>query len=273
MSGYIQREDRLFDPATGQLVGYVDLQGREQIGYPVSKAGMPQGGVYLGASFPKRLRGGAYGRKVASWGALQNSAGTASVGAPASLGAPALTWADNATNILKLTQNATASFGQQNPIDGSQTYLPRGGTAGFSAGVWVYNPGARSLGFEVRLYNPNAAKSVAWNCAADPSSGWQFLTLSPSQSIIGSGFTFGTDPIGYVRVTQLDTGPEGAWLAGEVLYVSNVYVETRGRARFALTFDDGNLSQRYPGSTMRVSGVPMCQPWRATCSPRPQRTA
>ncbi len=31
MSGYTQREDRLFDPVTGLLVGYVDLFGREQL--------------------------------------------------------------------------------------------------------------------------------------------------------------------------------------------------------------------------------------------------
>lgn len=30
MSGYIQREDRLFDPVTGALAGYIDANGREQ---------------------------------------------------------------------------------------------------------------------------------------------------------------------------------------------------------------------------------------------------
>lgn len=31
MSGWIQREDRLFDPVTGALAGYVDLNGKEQL--------------------------------------------------------------------------------------------------------------------------------------------------------------------------------------------------------------------------------------------------
>ena len=32
MSGYIRREDRLFDPTTGALVGYIDANGNEQLG-------------------------------------------------------------------------------------------------------------------------------------------------------------------------------------------------------------------------------------------------
>ena len=40
MSGYIRREDRLFDPTTGALVGYIDANGNEQVGYPVSGGGI-----------------------------------------------------------------------------------------------------------------------------------------------------------------------------------------------------------------------------------------
>lgn len=43
MSGYIRREDRLFDPTTGALVGYIDANGNEQLGYPVSGAGISYG--------------------------------------------------------------------------------------------------------------------------------------------------------------------------------------------------------------------------------------
>jgi hypothetical protein len=39
MSGYIRREDRLFDPITRQLVGFVDLDGNEVLGSPVSGGG------------------------------------------------------------------------------------------------------------------------------------------------------------------------------------------------------------------------------------------
>ena len=39
MSGYIRREDRLFDPTTGALVGYIDANGNEQLGSPVSGGG------------------------------------------------------------------------------------------------------------------------------------------------------------------------------------------------------------------------------------------
>jgi len=43
MSGYIRREDRLFDPTTGALVGYIDANGNEQLGGAVSGAGIPVG--------------------------------------------------------------------------------------------------------------------------------------------------------------------------------------------------------------------------------------
>ena len=39
MSGYIRRKDRLYDPITGALVGYIDANGNEQVGYPVSGGG------------------------------------------------------------------------------------------------------------------------------------------------------------------------------------------------------------------------------------------
>lgn len=46
MSGYIRRKDSLYDPITGALVGYIDANGNEQVGYPVSAHGNSvQGGT------------------------------------------------------------------------------------------------------------------------------------------------------------------------------------------------------------------------------------
>lgn len=217
-----------------------------------------QSGTYIrlgpiGASsqvVPGRRFRGTYGRKVASWGALQNSAGTAAL-----VTGDLPTFSDNATYALKLTRNTTASFGQQNPIDGSQGYLPTGTSPGFSMGVWVKNPNGRSLNFELKVYNAAANKTMSWNCCADSNNGqWTFLTCSPSQQINGSSWTLGTDIITYVRITQVDSGAEGAWLPGEYLLFSNVYADVRARPRFMLQFDDGRSSQRNPIASSIQSG-------------------
>lgn len=217
----------------------------------VSKYGTPNGGLYLGAASPKRMRRSSYGRKVGSWtGTLQNSAGTAAL---VTGDLPA--WADNATQALKLTQNATPSFGQQNPIDGGQLVIPKGTSPGFSAGIWVKNPNSRTLNFELRLFNVNAAKSVFWSGAIEPTNTWTFLTFSAAQLGNQGSWTMGTDGVAYVRVTQKDNGPEGAWNAGEYLLFGNVYVDPTSRPRFMLQFDDGYASVRYPISSAKVSGT------------------
>lgn len=215
----------------------------------VAKYATPNGGMYLGAAAPQRLRRGTYGRKVASWTALQNSAGTAAL---VTGDLPARS--DNATYALKLTQNGTASFGQQNPIDGAQAMIPRGTSPGFSAGLWVKNPGARTLSFELRLYNVGAGKSIYWYGSAEPTGVWTFLTFSAAQFGNQGSWTMGTDAVAYVRLTQKDNGPEGAWTSGEYLLFGNVYVDVASRPRFLLQFDDGYSSVRNPISTAKVSG-------------------
>lgn len=252
-----------FDGTTGALVDIVDKNGDSAwpaVTSLVSEAGkltIPNG-LYLGSSFPKRLRAGGYGRKIASWGALQNQAGTNAIGTPASFGlaSTVFPWMDNATNILKLTQNATASFGQQKPFDGGQPYMPRGGTATATAGVWVYNPTSRTLNFELRLFNGAANHSIYWNCAVEPCTDGvaKFLTMTAANASLQS-WVHGTDVPTYCRVSQLDTSVEGAWQAGEVLYIGNVYLEPKTRARFCITFDDGVSTQRNPGGTSIVSGT------------------
>lgn len=59
MSGFIRREDRLFDPTTGALVGYIDAKGNEVLGSlppapiivstsaPVDADGRPDGTIWI----------------------------------------------------------------------------------------------------------------------------------------------------------------------------------------------------------------------------------
>lgn len=227
--------------------------GVECAALPLDSGGYPAGRG-LRSSFSQRdltsrTYRGSWGKKIASWNALQNSAGTASVVTTTDLPP----FADNATKVLRLDQNATASFGQQNPIDGNQPYLPSGTSPGFSAGVWVKNPNARTLNFQFLIYNAAANHNISWNCAVEPGD-WRFLTLSPSQQV-AAGWVFGTDTIGYVRITQENAKSEGAWQAGEYLLFGNVYADVAGRPLFALTFDDGNDNQVNPSSTAIVSGT------------------
>ena len=220
----------------------------------VSKYGTPNGGMYLGAVAPKRLRRGSYGKRIASWGsALQNSVGTTSF-----VTGDLPPFADGSTRVLRLDQNAAVSFGQQNPVDGAQSYMPKGQNPGFTAGVWVKNPNTRTLNFVLRLFNVAANKNISWNAAIEPTgASWVFVTLSPTQQISAGGWVFGADAVNYVRVEQKDSAYEGAWAVGEYLLFSNVYIDVAARARFLLTFDDGYSTQcaRTPGQSFKVSGT------------------
>lgn len=189
------------------------------------------------------------GKKVASWTALQNSAGTAAL-----VAGDLPTLSDNATQALKLTQNGTASFGQQGTPDGGQSYMPLATSTGFTAGVWVKNPNTRTLNFELRFYNDAANHNIAFNGACE-AGGWTFITFSPSQQL-SSGWVLGTDMIKFIRCTQLDSGPEGAWTSGEYLLFGPVYVDLKARPRFLICFDDGNAEQsrNNPSATAIVSG-------------------
>lgn len=254
--GPFQRDQAVTLSAKSQLTYSVDNPKNPTLSpndAAVDRSVVPAGGLYMGAAFPKKSRLGSYGRKVASWSAaLQNSAGTATLVTGDLPPVP-----DNATQVLQLTQNATASFGQQNPVDGGQGYIPKGKTPGFTVGIWVRNPNTRTLNFEVQFYNVGAARNIRWNCACEPTgSNWRFITLSPNQLINGTGWTFGTDAVSFVRITQKDNGPEGAWLPGEYMRFSNVYVDVAARPRLLPTFDDGYASQSAmsPASFNRVSG-------------------
>jgi len=194
---------------------------------------------------------GTTGKRVATWGALQNSAGTATL-----VTGDLPTIADNATKALRLDRNATASFGQQSPIDGSQAYMPTTVGTAFNMGAWVKNPTTRTLNFELRVYNVAANRNVAWNCAIEPTNTWTFMTMAASQALVSS-WVAGTDLINFVRMTQLDTGPEGAWVAGEYLLFGPVYADVSARPRFLITFDDGYATQskRNPSAAAIVSGA------------------
>ena len=223
----------------------------------VSKYGVPGGGLYLGDAAPKRLRRGTYGRKVGAWeGALQNSAGTTSF-----VAGDVPPWADFTTRSVRLDQNATTSFAQVS-CEGGQAYMPLGRgtgpaatplTGGFTAGVWVKNPGSRTLNFLLQMYNVAANRSVQFYGACEPG-GWRFITFSPVQDA-GGTWSRGVDAVSLVRVAQRDTGAEGAWLAGEYLQFGPVYVDVAARPKFLLTFDDGLITQRYPHNTPFVSGA------------------
>lgn len=210
--------------------------------------------ISTGAYFPKRLRRGTYGRIVARWGALQNTAGAVSLVAPPL----PLPLADNSTLVLRVQQNAALSFGQQSPPEAGYAVLPRGvGASGFNAGIWILNQGTKTLNFELRFFNVPANKNVYWFAAVDPASNWQFITLSAPQMYVAGGWTFGVDAINYARVTQKDDSFEGAWAAGDNLYFGPIYVDCAARPRFLLTFDDGSATQcaRTPTSAMKLSGA------------------
>jgi hypothetical protein len=191
---------------------------------------------------------GTYGTMIANWDTLVMSAGSAKLDASA-MQPPH----QSATNLLRLGQNSNASFGEQGSFAGMQPYLPRGREPGFSAALWVANPNARTLNFELRLFDVSARRSVRWNCAVDPTNGWIFLTLSPTQQV-SVGWSFGTDSVNAVRILQQDKMAEGPWLPGEFLLFGSVYVDVSSRPLFMITFDDGNDTQRNASHTPIVSG-------------------
>jgi hypothetical protein len=181
---------------------------------------------------------GTYGTRIASWSQLGKANG-ASLVTPTELPR----FAENAIKVLRLRQDPGVSFGEQNPIDTGQAYLPRGVTPGFTLGLWARNPNRRTLNFELLVFNQSGDHIIRWNCAIEPTNSWTFLTLSPSQQI-SLGWRFGSDAIESVRITQQDHLAEGAWLPDEYLLFGNVYADVASRPLFLITFDDGFYSQR-----------------------------
>lgn len=234
--------------ANGMLVGQVAA---------VKRSAVSGGGLYLGAAFPKRMRRGTYGRLVAGWsGATASPVGLVSF--PTGDLPP---FADNATKCLELGQDPAVSRVQQS-CEGGQFYMPLGRgtgpaatptTGGYSVGVWVKNPGVRTLNFYVQIFNAAANRSCMFNCAAEPGD-WRFITVSPTQDA-GGTWQRGVDSVNLVRLSQKDDGAEGPWQVGERLRFSNVYVDCAARPRFLLNFDDGYSTQRYPFAGPIISGT------------------
>jgi hypothetical protein len=191
---------------------------------------------------------GTYGRKIASWSRVEKISGPSST---QSMDLPP--FPDSETQVLRLKQSINLSISEQSPIDGIKAYLPKNTAAGFTAGIWVRNPNARTLNFELSFYNLGASHYVKWNCAIEPARRWTFLSLSPTQAI-AVGWTWGIDAINLVRVSQQDDMAEGPWLPGEQLFFGNVYVEVASRPLFMITFDDGFDSQRNPNLKPIQSG-------------------
>lgn len=196
---------------------------------------------------------GSLGRRVASWGVLQSSAGTASL-----ISTDIPPFPDGATKVLQLTHNATPSYGQQNPVDdqswmvadliGGHANLGSGGT---NAGLWVKNPGSSTLAFELRIYNVAANRNMFWYGSVDPGD-WRFLTLSPAQ-YAGNSWTYGTDLALIVRVTEMNTLGTDTWTTGDTLLIGPVYLGCYARPRFNLMFDDGLTSIINPISAPLIS--------------------
>lgn len=185
---------------------------------------------------------GVYGHKIVSWSRLESS----------SLGAnldntdlpPAL---DGTQHAVRLRRSAARAMADA-LTDGGLAYRPRNPQAGCSLGIWVRNPQARTLNFELRASNASGSGYVKWNCAVDPHPGWIYLTMSPTQQV-SVGWNSATDTIARVRVAQVDTMAEGPWRDGEYLAFGNVYADVTTRPLFCITFDDGFDSQRHPSST------------------------
>lgn len=181
---------------------------------------------------------GTYGTRIATWQHLRLSAGVSSLTSADLPPAP-----DGVTSVLKLGQSATGSFAEQDDQGVGPAFVPKGTTPGFSTGLWVKNPNQRTLNFDLTVLDVSGNHSVGWHCAIEPTGTWMFLTLSPSQQLVGDS-PFGQAAIRAVRVSQHDDGPEGAWLPGETLLFGNVYADVSARPLFMITFDDGFDSQR-----------------------------
>lgn len=181
---------------------------------------------------------GTYGTRIASWERLRLSAGVSSL---TKTDIPPA--ADGATSVLRLGQSTVGSFGEQDDSVVGSAFVPKGTTPGFAAGVWVKNPGPRTLNFDLTVVDTSRKHQVGWHCAIEPTNSWTFLTLSPSQQLV-KDWPFGQAAIGSVRIAQKDNGPEGPWLPGETLLFGNVYADVSARPLFMITFDDGFDTQR-----------------------------
>lgn len=184
------------------------------------------------------------GNHVFDWSdysSLQNSAGTAEIAALS--GMP-----DSATKALKLTYNATPSFGQCVPSPA----FPLGSHL-TSIGMWVNNPGSNTLDVELKIYNIGATRQWNVTFGIAPTCGQWRLLVAPKLNMTGGTFTLASDTAGFVRVTQ--TSAAFAWSAGDICYFGPLYVNVRSRPKFILCTDDGRAGNVTNGASY-PSGYP-----------------
>lgn len=187
-----------------------------------------------------------YGTQIVDWKQVDHVTGSSAIETTSATDAPS-------PSVLRMTQSAPASSCQQVVLGSAAGLVPKGTAPGFTVGMWVRNPQSRTLNFKFAVLNARGTAEVAWNCAVDPSNGWVFLTMSPTQQLL-MGWQFGIDTVGSVRVSQQDAMSEGPWQAGESLLFGPVYVDLAYRPSFFITFDDGFVSQRHAPSASVPSG-------------------
>lgn len=189
---------------------------------------------------------GVHGTKIAEWTKLINPVGASVIASTGGDGAPSGT-------LLKVEQGAQSAVGQQLVLPEVTGLVPKGTDPGFPVGIWACNPGRRTLTFRFCILNSDGSKEIFWNCAVDPSAGWVFLTMSPTQQV-RLGWQFGVDAPVSVRILQIDNQGEDPWQPGEYLLFGAVYVDLSYRPVFLITMDDGFASQRHAPSPTVASG-------------------
>lgn len=204
---------------------------------------------------PRALRSGigvglneGRGVVVMDWSAnssLQNQAGTAEL-VTASDGPTGL----GVTKYLRLTQNATASFGQcdRSLNVGNLPFVPI-----VSVGLWARNPTKRVLSFELQIFENGAARSLRCNFACRPTGNqWIFLT-APVNNFL-SNTIVSPDAYRFVRATQTAVD-FNAWDAGNVLDIGPVHLNARARPKFMIITDDSRT-----GNVVNGGGFPTGYP-------------
>jgi peptidoglycan/xylan/chitin deacetylase (PgdA/CDA1 family) len=193
----------------------------------------PSKGVGVWGNYGRGPNNG-FGLEVMDWsdfGSLQNSAGTA-----------ALVTDDvpsGSTKALKLTNNATASFGQ---VQLSPYYDLDAPSSLRSWGVWVKNPQTKAMGIRFDFYNSTAAKTYVNRVVVDPGT-WQFIVFPHVNTAVTggawSGGTLGGDSIRFVRATQDNPSGTPVWASGDYMLIGPVRIGPQARPKFMLGTDDG----------------------------------
>lgn len=206
---------------------------------PAPRATTPGIGVGLNAG---------RGTVVMDWSvntSLQNSAGTAAL-ITASDGPPGL----GVTKYLRLTQNATPSFGQcdRSLNVGNLAFMPL-----VSCGLWARNPTNRVLPFELQVFENTAARSMRCNFACRPT-GDDFVFLTAPTNNFISNTVVSPDAYRFVRATQTAVGFP-AWDAGNTLDIGPVHFNCRSRPKFLIITDDSRT-----GNVVNGVGFPTGYP-------------